>query len=137
MTIDYTTAAGQVRLLISDTGATPILADDQVAGFLARWALTPTDPATKRAGIGRAAADALDAIATSEALISKVIKTQDLATNGAQTAAALRAQAATLRARADADDELDDVNDGSFVDVTEFTPYPRRTTAEATEAGWW
>ncbi len=136
MAVDYTTAAGQVRLLIADTGATPILSDDQVAGYLARWGLTPTDPATARAGIGRAAADALDAIADSETLVSKVIKTQDLTTNGAQVADALRKHADTLRKRADQDDDLDDVNDNTFFGVAEFQPYPP-TGAEAAEAPAW
>ena len=51
-------------------------------------------------------APALDAIATSEALISKAIRTQVLSTDGPKTADALRKHAATLRAEADRDDEL-------------------------------
>lgn len=137
MAVDYTRADGQVRLLISDVGAIPVLSDDQIKGYLARWGLAPTDAPTERVGIARAAADALDAIATSEALISKVIRTQDLQTNGAETAAALRAHAKSLRDRAD-QDEFDD--DGTFFGVSEFRPYPSSSTGEATEAlspGWW
>lgn len=52
----------------------------------------------------RAAADALDAIATSEALISKVIRTQDLQTDGAKVADALRQHADRLRQQEDEDD---------------------------------
>lgn len=121
--MDYTTAAGQVRLLIADTAADPLLDYDQVAGFLARWGVNPTDGITQRAAITRAAADALDTIATSEALISKVIRTQDLQTNGAQLAQALHAQATSLRTQArelDADEPVD----GDGFGVLEFSPYP-------------
>jgi hypothetical protein len=44
-----------------------------------------------------AAAQALDTLASSEALISKVMQSDDLKTDGAKTAAALKAQAAALR----------------------------------------
>ena len=54
-----------------------------------------------------AAADALDVIATSETLVGKVIRTQDLQTDGPKVAASLRAHAATLRDQARADDEVD------------------------------
>ncbi|MFC8732176.1 hypothetical protein ACFT5B_06940 [Luteimicrobium sp. NPDC057192] len=131
MAVDYTTAAGQVRLLIADVGVTQILDDAQITGYLAAYGLTPTSPASERAGIRRAAADALDAIATSEALVSKVIKTQDLSTNGAQVADALRNHAATLRDQAATDDD-----DASWFGVAEFQPYPA-TGAEAAEAPVW
>lgn len=49
----------------------------------------------------RAAADVLDAIAVSELLVSKVIRTQDLQTDGAKVAAELRARADRLRKQAD------------------------------------
>lgn len=131
MVVDYTAAAGQVRLLLADVGASTILDDDQVAGYLARWGLTPTDLPTLRAGISRAAADALDAIATSEALVSKVIRTQDLQTNGATVADALRKHAATLRDQAATDDD-----DASWFGVAEFQPYPAGSS-EAVEPGRW
>ena len=54
----------------------------------------------------RAASYAVLAIATSEAMISKVIKTQDLSTNGAAVADALRLTAKQLADRADKEDEL-------------------------------
>jgi hypothetical protein len=55
----------------------------------------------------RAAGYACLAISTSEALISKVIKTQDLATNGAAVADSLTKKAHELftRAKEDANDE--------------------------------
>lgn len=100
---------GQVRLLTADVAADEaarILTDDQVQGFLD----------LNDANVRRAAADALDAIAISEALVSKVIRTQDLATDGAKVAAALQARAAQLRAQADAAD----VDAGDVFEVVEF-----------------
>ncbi|MEV7962407.1 hypothetical protein [Oerskovia paurometabola] len=133
MAIDFTTALGQVRLLISDVSTDPakvILSDGMIAGYLHRWGIT--DGGTKdylRGPVGRAAADALDAIATSEALVSKVIRTGDgVSTDGAKVADALRKQAVALRAQADKDD-IDEGPDEAGFDVIEFQPYPR--------AGWW
>lgn len=54
-----------------------------------------------------AAADVLDAIAVSEALIGKVIRTQDLQTDGTKVAAQLQARARQLREQADADTSVD------------------------------
>jgi hypothetical protein len=93
----------QVRLLISDVDPDRrVLSDDDVVGFL-----------DVEGGVVKlAAAQALDAIASSEALVGKVIRTQDLSTDGAKVAESLRAHAALLRGQA-ADE------DGSF-DVVEF-----------------
>jgi len=110
----------QVRLLITDVSTDPakrILTDDQVDGFL------------ELAGgiVKLAAAEALDAIAVSELLVSKVIRTQDLATDGAKVAAALQARAATLRAQAAADSDdgfVFAVIDGADCDWPERTPRP-------------
>ncbi len=120
MPIDYSTPVGQVRLLISDVDEdNPVLTDLMIDGYLGMH--TGSGSAVRRA-----AADALDAIATSEALVSKVIRTADgRTTDGARVADALRKQAATLRARADADDEDAAWDDDSAVGVAEFTPYPR------------
>ena len=80
-----------VRLLIGDTDtADPILSDDELVTLIQRGG-----------GALYGAADALDAIATSEVLISKKISTQDLSTDGPAVAAELRKQAAALRGRAD------------------------------------
>jgi hypothetical protein len=101
--IDYTTSVGQVRLLISDVASSPadwLLTDEQVNGYLSM----------NGGAVKLAAADALDAIASSETLVSKAIRTQDLATNGPAVAQALRAHAATLRdqaGQADADGMFD------------------------------
>lgn len=91
MAIDYKTPVGQVRLRIADLDeAAFILTDDQISGYLA---MNDED-------VRLAAADALDAIATSESLLSKAIRTQDLTTDGPKVAADLRKHAATLRVEA-------------------------------------
>lgn len=120
MAIDYTRPLGQVRLLIADTmEGSFTLADDQVMGFLAMRGATVTEGTITQ--VRRAAADALDAIAVSEVLVSKVIRTQDLSTDGAKVAEQLRQQAAALRQLADDEDDTDP--DGGF-EVVEFSPYP-------------
>ena len=81
----------QVRTLIGDLDpANQVLTDGQLSTFL--------DLNDSNARL--AAADALDTIATSEALVSKVIRTQDLQTDGAKVADALRKHADRLRATA-------------------------------------
>lgn len=130
MAIELATAAGQVRLLIADLNEDDfVLGDDHVAGYLSLHGVEATTVGAPGPAVKRAAADALSAIATSEVLIAKVIRTQDLQTDGPKVAAELRAQAAVLRAQADieaaaaADEEF-----GGFVDVVEFAPHP---------TGWW
>ncbi len=106
---DYSTAIGQVRLLIPDTeqlGDTPayLFSDPQIQAFLSLYTNN----------VKRAAAQAKSVLATSEALINKVIKTYDFQTDGAKLGAELRAQAAELRAEADRDD-LDEASDTFLV----------------------
>jgi hypothetical protein len=117
--IDYSTPRGQVRLLIADTDLSRlVLTDDQIDGYLTMNA----------ASVRRSAADALDAIATSEALISKVLRTADgTSTDGAKVADSLRKQAATLRAQADDEDEVAAWDDPAGFGVSEFAPYPTRS----------
>lgn len=110
MTINFNTALGQVRLLASDVNEDDFaLTDDMVEGYLVRYGLTSsTTPVGHRAAINRAAADMIDAIATSEALIGKVISTVDgLKTDAAKLADALRKHAAVLRKQADDSNEDD------------------------------
>ena len=76
----------------------------------------------------RAAGFAIMAIAASEAMISKVIKTQDLSTNGAQVAEALRKNAEALFKRAD---EEDSAADAFYMDIIDYG-YPW-TRPELTE----
>lgn len=90
--VDYSTSVGQVRLLIPDTGDVFVFADDAIGAFL-----------TLEAGNVRlAAAQALDVLASNEAMVSKMIRTQDLQTNGPAVAAELRQRAVSLREQASA-----------------------------------
>jgi hypothetical protein len=75
-------------LLIADTDpANRLFRVDQIQDFLD----------LESSSVKLAAATALETIARSEVLISKVIKTQDLTTDGSKVAAELRASAADLR----------------------------------------
>lgn len=79
-----------VRQLIADTSTPPLLTDEQLGAFL-----------TLNTNSARlAAADALEAIAASEVLVAKKIKTQDLTTDGPAVSAELRQLAAAHRKRA-------------------------------------
>ena len=138
MTIIFTEASGQVRLLISDIDeANLIFTDEEIAGYLAGYGLLENAPVLPRSPILRAAADALDAIATSEALVSKVMQTVDgLQTDGAKVANSLRTRADTLRRQADGLDDL--VVDGppdAYFGVVPFYPVP--ATYEAAERPLW
>jgi hypothetical protein len=115
---DYSTAIGQVRLLIPDTdqlsnpanpsaSAEYIFNDSQIQAFLSLYGTN----------VKRAAAQAKLVLATSEALINKVIRTGDYATDGAKLGAELRAQAADLRTEADKDDSEDSYEEISIVSL--------------------
>lgn len=90
MPYDPTTANGQVRLLISDTGPDEVFSDPEITAFLTMCGQS----------VKMAAARALDTVAADEALTSKVISANGLSTNGPATADALRQLAASLRAEA-------------------------------------
>jgi len=110
ITVDPSTAIGRVRLLCTDLDeVSPLFTDAQIGTFL--------DMAGGR--VKRAAALALETIATSEVLISKVIRTTDLQTDGAKVAAELRARAKALR---EEDDEAADEAPWA-VDVINFDPW--------------
>lgn len=105
---DYATALGQVRLLIPDTeqlenttdptaSAEYIFDDHQIQAFLSLYS----------DNVKRAAAQAKLVLATSEALINKVIRTADYNTDGAKLGAELREQAKALQQEADKDDLVD------------------------------
>lgn len=111
-TYDLTTPVGQVRLLLNDipdgSPATAVFTDVEVSAFLTL---------ARGSSVKRAAALAIDANATNEALASKVLRTQDVQTDGAKLAAAMREHADRLRGEADADDED---GDGFFFGVVDF-----------------
>lgn len=106
MAIDFTTDPGRVRLLINDVDENNLVfSDSEVAAFLT----------LEGDSVKRAAAQALDTIADNEVLVAKVLRTQDLATDGAKAAAELRKRAAALRAQADVEDAASD--EGAFFDI--------------------
>lgn len=83
-----------VRLLTGDKATDDyIFTDDEVESFLE----------LSNGNVYYAAADALDAIAANAAYTLKVLTILDVTTNGQATAEAIRASAAALRAKADAD----------------------------------
>lgn len=108
---DYSTVIGQIRLLIPDVEqledpadptatAQYIFNDSQIQAFATLYSNS----------VKRAAAQAKLTLATSEALINKVISTYDLKTDGAKLGAELREQAKQLRQEA-VEDEYEDAND--------------------------
>jgi hypothetical protein len=138
MTILFTEASGQVRLLISDIDeANFIFSDTEIAGYLAGYDLLGNGPVSPRQPILRAAADALDAIATSEALVSKVVQTVDgLQTDGAKVANSLRTRADSLRRQADALDDIEPEGPpDAYFGVAPFCPPPY--SREAAEWARW
>ena len=114
MAIDYASDIGMVRLLIPDTNETyPILTDEQIGAFLS----------LEGGVVKRAAAAAIETVATNEALVSKVIKSQDLSTDGSKVSLELRLRARELRRQADQDD-ADTAGDFQIVDFVD--PFTRR-----------
>lgn len=109
-----TEAQDDVRLLIADTDpANRIFSTRQIAAFLR----------LNGDNVRRAAAQALDTIASNETLVSKKITTQDLSTDGPAVSASLRAQAKELRRQADAG-EGD--TDAFGFEIVDFEPYACR-----------
>jgi len=106
MTFTYIpgTPTGTVRLLCTDRDPDyEIFSDEEIAVFLS---LNEQDARL-------AAADALDQIAASQALILKYIEVNGLKTNGQAVANALHQQAESLRARAAAEAAEDD----EYIDI--------------------
>lgn len=129
---DYSSAVGKVRALIPDVeqvdwendgNASYMFTDNHLEGLLSLYPAfeNPDDvDYQSTAHIRRAAADAVDTLATSEALISKVIKTEDLQTDGAKVANALVQRAIQLRRQADKDE--DNLNLETSFTVVDFEP---------------
>lgn len=100
-----------VRALIADPpGSGSLLTDETLGVYLD----------LNSSNIRLAAADALEAIAVSEVLVSKKIRTQDLTTDGPAVSAELRALAKRLRDAAQAAAGLADAFDG--FDVVDTVP---------------
>jgi hypothetical protein len=111
---DYATVIGQIRLLIPDTEQLANLADPEAsASYVFSDAQIQAFASLYSDNVKKAAAQAKLVLATSEALINKVIRTSDYTTDGAKLGAELRAQAKQLRDEAAADDLVEQY-DSSF-----------------------
>lgn len=110
-TPDFTTPVWQVRALIPDIEKVPnpnrpysdpeyLFSDEHLQALLD----------LNNGSVRLAAADACEALGTSEGFIAKVIKTEDLQTDGAKLMAQFLARARQLRLRADREEALDDVD---------------------------
>lgn len=114
---DYATTIGQIRLLIPDVEQLDNLADPAAeASYIFDDHQIQAFATLYSNNVKRAAAQAKLVLATSEALINKVIRTADYTTDGAKLGAELRAQAKQLNEEADKDD-LADAYDDSFIVV--------------------
>lgn len=107
-TFDVTTSRGQMRLLVPDSNPTTYVFEDaEIDAFLT----------LESGSVRRAAAMALETLASNEALVLKVIRILELSTDGAKTADALLKRAALLRSQAD---EVD-AAEGALFDWAEMT----------------
>jgi hypothetical protein len=107
-TFDVASSRGQVRLLVPDSSPTTYVFEDaEIDAFLT----------LESGSVRRAAAMALETLASNEALVLKVIRILELSTDGAKTADALLKRAALLRSQAD---EVE-AADGALFDWAEMT----------------
>lgn len=116
---DPNTPEGMVRLRISDVTEPVIFSDAEIKAFLSM----------SKDSVLRASAAALMAIAGSEALLYKYVRTDDLTVDGAKVATELRLQARQLEAQASDEDEF------FMVAYPTCTRYPRGLEYE--EYGIW
>jgi len=137
--VDFSSDIGKVRALIpdvdrvdlNDTGELNyIFSDAHLQALLGLY--RPVDDAPS-AHIKRAAADAVAALAASEAYVSKVIRTEDLQTDGAKVANALLGRADRLRQ--DANQEEEEALAQGFT-VVGFQPRPLALYPGLDARGW-
>lgn len=103
---DYQTAVGQVRSLIPDIELLEDPADlSSKPEYIFNDATLQSYLVLARDNVFRAAAIAVNTLATSEALILKVLKSDDRQTDGAKLADALGRRAVWLEEQADDEDE--------------------------------
>jgi hypothetical protein len=106
-TYDPTTDRGKVRLLCNDwQSAYEIFGDAEIDTFLT----------LESSNVKRAAALALETIASSEVLVQKVIRLLDISTNGAAESAELLKRAKMMREQAD----IEEMDGTSPIDYAEM-----------------
>lgn len=121
MWFDPSTNLGMVRLLLSDTDFNQqVFTDEELTALLT----------LEGGSVKRAAAQAIDTNATNLVLAMRVLKTQDLTTDGAKVADAMRAHADRLRAQADASE------DDGFFGLVAATPLCGPELTERPHPGW-
>ncbi len=114
-TYDPTTDLGKVRLLIPDrSAASAFFNDEEIETFL-----------VIEDGVQRATALALETMASDQAMVLKVIRVQDLSTDGRAVSQALLERAGKLRSQAEA---ADAAQVGGSFDIAEWgvTPFADR-----------
>lgn len=120
---DYSTPLGQLRALLSQTKqfvdpqnptapADYLISDAQLQAYIA----------INKDGLFGAAADALLAIATNEALVSKKIRTEDLQTDGPAVAGELRRMSELYRQRQK--DEYEALDYEEAFEIVNYVPQP-------------
>lgn len=126
--LDPSTPVGMVRLLIPDRDVDALLfTDAEITGFIA----------IEGGIVKRGAALALETVASNEVMVSKVIKTQDLQTDGAKASDALLKRAAELR-RQVVEDDPDTSGGLDIIDFRDPFTRPWRGDHELTEPeSWW
>lgn len=129
-TYDPTTDRGRVRLMATDIDSTnAIFQDAEIDTFLA----------LEGDSVKLAAAQALETIASNEALVQKKTRMLDIATDGPAVAKELRERAAALRTQVAIDAELSDDELAGSIDWAEMVTGPfsaaERIEAEALREG--
>lgn len=109
-TFNVATDVGKVRLLVPDrVSADAVFQDDEIEAFLD----------LEGGVVRRAAALALETIASDNAMTLKVIRLLELTTDGAKTSDALLKRAEKLRSQADLADQAEE---GAAFDIAEMVP---------------
>lgn len=118
MAIDYTTDIGRVRLLATDTDESNffLFSDDQISAFLA----------LEGGDVRLAAAQALDTISSSKALLAKKAKVGNLQLDQTSVAKDLHTRAESLRAQARSGSDPT----AAVIDVIDFDPVSWWETSE-------
>jgi hypothetical protein len=121
-TYDPTTTRGLVRLLLNDVADPWVFQDAEIDAFLT----------LEGQSVKKAAAQAIETNATNMVLAMRVLRSQDVATDGAKVADAMRAQAKSLREQADLSDD-----DGAFFDIVSLDSTVGTTSDGTATADWW
>lgn len=117
--VNFASPVGQLRALIPDIELLPDPTDPSKMEYVFSDEHLSALIALNNGNIRLAYSDVLYALGTVEALVSKVIKTEDLQTDGAKLMTQFRMQAAEVRRQAKAEDE----NIGGLILVEGHTPH--------------